>query len=64
MIVQYSRVENDDELREYCIQVRLDSFFELPACKTVFLTCAVMFYSKSTTNFRRFRSATLSLLSL
>ena len=49
MIVQYSRVENDDELREYCIQVRLDSFFELPACKTVSFTCAVMFYSKSTT---------------
>ena len=23
MIVQYSKVENDDELREYCIQVRL-----------------------------------------
>ena len=22
MIVQYSKVENDDELREYCIQVR------------------------------------------
>ena len=49
MIVQYSRVENDDELREYCIQVRLDSFFELPACKTVSFTCTVMFYSKSTT---------------
>lgn len=49
MIVQYSRVENDDELREYCIQVRLDSLFELPACKTVSFTCAVMFYSKSTT---------------
>ena len=48
MIVQYSRVENDDELREYCIQVRLDSLFELPACKTVSFTCAVMFYSKST----------------
>lgn len=49
MIVQYSRVENDDELREYCIQVSLDSLFELPACKTVSFTCAVMFYSKSTT---------------
>lgn len=49
MIVQYSRVENDDELREYCIQVRVDSFFELPACKTASFTCAVMFYSKSTT---------------
>lgn len=48
MIVQYSRVENDDELREYCIQVSLDSFFELPACRTVSFTCAVMFYSKST----------------
>ena len=35
MIVQYSRVENDDELREYCIQVSLNPFFELPACKTV-----------------------------
>ena len=22
MIVQYSKVENDDELREYCIQVQ------------------------------------------
>ena len=49
MIVQYSRVENDDELREYCIQVSLDSLFELPACKTVSFTCAVMFYFKSTT---------------
>ena len=48
MIVQYSRVENDDELREYCIQVSLNPFFELPACKTVSFTCAVMFYSKST----------------
>ena len=35
MIVQYSRVENDDELREYCIQVSLNPFFELPPCKTV-----------------------------
>lgn len=35
MIVQYSRVENDDELREYCIQVSRNPFFELPACKTV-----------------------------
>ena len=49
MIVQYSRVENDDELREYCIQVSLDSLFELPACKTASFTCAEMFYSKSTT---------------
>ena len=48
MIVQYSRVENDDELREYCIQVSRNPFFELPACKTVPFTCAVMFYSKST----------------
>ena len=26
MIVKYSKVENDDELREYCIQVRVDIF--------------------------------------
>ena len=26
MIVQYSKVENDDELREYCIQVSVNMY--------------------------------------
>ena len=37
MIVRYSKVENDDELREYCIQVSFQSYFPM----TLTLKCAI-----------------------
>lgn len=46
MIVQYSKVENDDELREYCIQV---------CCKTSQYLCLKILLSSSTFINRHFQ---------